>query len=556
MKEINKISLPTSVTGLDDLLRGGFITPSIEKGLILLVKGKPGTGKSTLALQLAKGALSWQKLQCHKKVVIYSGEQSREDLKSLWMRLDPKDKRFNKLVINSKLEISSEIPFSEDSWTLEWASMVHDDILKKSSKKNKMIIVDGLNLMSLEDRKTFQIEYLVKALREQSLVGVIIFETDASSNDNLDYLADINIELKGGVLEGNPEYYLNHIRINKARFQSHVLGWHQYKITNHSGIIVYPSLHYRVHKPGRLDERLEDSEKNILGIKGQKTPAGSKENESSALVHLLGKNNLKPGSCTIVLGARRTWKTLLTFDFLRSGSQMGERGLLVSLIDNQPTIVNQREKLCYEFCLQGKNIKSIKKCPHRKCYKKVHLFHFRPGCIAPGEFLHYLTKSIEYHKEIEKDSIKRLVFWDLTQLEYRFPLLAQDKLFIPGLMDLLKHEHTITSLFMGAPNMAIARAAAAIADNVIFCWQDIAKAGEINGVAFYVDRIEGQPESGDLYFKPEPSDKSKGKDKPKINEILQKREKKDFGTFKYAEQMREEIWAMQGLHVTSPKSTI
>ena len=68
-------------------------------------------------------------------------------------------------------------------------------------------------------------------------------------------------------------------------------------------------------------------------------------------------------------------------------------------------------------------------------------------------------------------------------------------------------------------------------------------------MAFYVDRIEGQPESGDLYFRQESNVKQSHK--PKISVILQKKEKKDFVNFKYAEQMREEIWAMQGLHVTS-----
>ena len=53
--------LPTLVEGLDTLLRDGLCLPPSES-LVILIKGSPGTGKTTLALQIAKAAvqLPWQ----------------------------------------------------------------------------------------------------------------------------------------------------------------------------------------------------------------------------------------------------------------------------------------------------------------------------------------------------------------------------------------------------------------------------------------------------------------------------------------------------------------
>jgi len=61
--------VPTTVEGLDDLLNGGLLFPYFDKdnssdtgpGLVLLIKGQPGTGKSTLAAKILLGVVSCNK---------------------------------------------------------------------------------------------------------------------------------------------------------------------------------------------------------------------------------------------------------------------------------------------------------------------------------------------------------------------------------------------------------------------------------------------------------------------------------------------------------------
>ena len=72
----------------------------------------------------------------------------------------------------------------------------------------------------------------------------------------------------------------------------------------------------------------------------------------------------------------------------------------------------------------------------------------------------------------DRKPIRRLVFWDITQMDYRFPLFKEDKMLLPALMDAFK-TNGIKSLFMGAGNADNTRAASAMADHVLFCWRSL-----------------------------------------------------------------------------------
>ncbi|RPJ56520.1 MAG: hypothetical protein EHM23_23305 [Acidobacteria bacterium] len=416
-----------------------------------------------------------------------------------------------------------------------------------------MVVVDGLNLLSEEERSLLEVERLIEAVRQRSLIGVLIYEGDCQASEHLDYLADMIIELRAEEIDGPPRYFVQKLCIIKSRFQQSVLGWHQYKIRNQTGINVFPSTHFYVHRRGLLNERIEDSMTSLASSSADVKSL----NENSKLAHILGgylgKPALKQGSSTVVLGARRTWKTMLTLDFLRAGSSSEshkEHCLLVSVMDNQSTITNEPRSLCELCCVKGRDKKQREDdcSKHRACYENIYLLHFRPGCISPSEFFHHLHKRLEIGRAIGKP-ISRLVFWDLTQLEYRFPLIANDRLFIPALIDYLKHSSDpITSVFMGAANSELSRAASAIADNVVFCWRDIRTCDDngnsvgTTGFVFHVDRLEGHPESGSLFFLSESGD---GHIDPVIDSDRQ------IEAFDYAESMREQIWAMQGLPAKS-----
>ncbi len=549
----------TGIVGLDDLLRGGIVFPKSKGGLIVLLKGLPGTGKTTLAFQLLKAASGWNdeardgevaRLDAAKRkledkqnplyqreihqyetaiswtnevfsgvldatgVKIYSCEQDADDLKMLCDRLGISQDTIsitgrpyghNMISEAASGELGSRSGDATGTIYKSWFREVKRKI-STNDEKSRLLIVDGLNLLAEGELGEDGIDLLVHQMRTHAWLGIIVYEGEQGACGSLDYIADMVIELQGQEMPGSPPYFLNRLQVSKARFQRSALGWHQYKIRTSTGIVVFQSPHFRVsRKDNSLDEQLDDSMKSIVykdqsQAKREQSQAASVTRAPvagrSVLGALLGAEP-QQGSCTVVLGARRTWKTLLTFDFLRAGSLEGETGLLVSIMDNQSTIIDQRKSLCRWYGYNHPNC-----ADNNACYENISLLHFRPGCVASGEFFHYISERIE-RGEAEKKKVKRLLFWDLTQLGFRFPLLSDDPLFLPLLMDHLKHTYSVTSLFMTAPNPKIAECASAIADNVVYCWQDEQKSAlgaKRNGVALWVDRLEGGPESGQLFF--------------------------------------------------------
>ena len=90
----NIYQIPIKPKGLNDLFKKGLVLPPSNNGLIVLIKGRPGTGKTTLALQIACEA-SKQIMKADTASIFFSSEQSNEDiserLKSLDINIDSID---------------------------------------------------------------------------------------------------------------------------------------------------------------------------------------------------------------------------------------------------------------------------------------------------------------------------------------------------------------------------------------------------------------------------------------------------------------------------------
>lgn len=551
--------LKTNVSGLDEILQCGITVPSAEHGMILLLKGNPGTGKTTLALQIALAACNWP--EPGGKVRYFSCEQTRRSLRRRLKMLCRKEKLRQQVDFDAKTmdsedarALTSRPELSAEKAGLAWVR----DIVEKlgSGEKEAVIVVDGLNLLDREEKSQLDLRVFVDALRWHCRLAILNYDTGETSSSSLDFMADMVIHLKGEVGEQPIKYYLNKLSILKSRFQSCALGWHQYKIGKY-GIRVYPSLHFWGSKTGSIEDRLKDSYMPLPTLGKQKGEAGDVEEELGDFLGRIIGAKIRKGSCTVILGPRRTHKTLLTLDFLKSRKETSGGGLLVSLMDNQGTIAQQRTSVCNTICQN--------RCPKgergRKCFNNTYLLHFRPGCISSDEFFSVLIDRLTKNemKQLEDQSIERLVFWDLTQLGTRFPLLAADPLFVPMLMDYLKNKDQntdqpkpgITSLFMGAPNTELGRSASAVADNVLICWKDKYKArnGDIqDGVCVYVDRVEGEP-AGErrLSWLVEVKTKAQKTIEHQTVSFLSEKGKMDANQFEYANGMIERIQELQGL---------
>jgi KaiC/GvpD/RAD55 family RecA-like ATPase len=413
-------------------------------------------------------------------------------------------------------------------------------VLKKLDEyqehRTPVLVLDGLSSLSRAEMDVIDTGNLVNRLRRAADVSILVYEPDEADDTRLDFRADMVIMLQATQLHQPMQYLLHELRILKARYQEAVLGWHQYKIRDW-GFEVYPSIHFQVHTPNKMNDQLLDSTTSIEVLARQlqqdKRSQPSREFSGSFLEAMLG--GINPGSQTVLLGARGTFKTTLSWDFLVTGHRsLGRSGLLVSLIDNPETIIGRTE------CPRIEGDDKLR-CPSdihdsKTCMDNIFFFHQRPGCITPAEFMQFLDRRLLLCEAREQSNFKpRLVFWDMTQIDYRFPFFSNDPLFLPALMDMLK-KREISSVYIGAGNANYTRAASALADNAVFCWRDrecetappspatLRSQGEHpeEYLLLHVDRAEGQLGSEGKALYVLPIDSRHGIRPPRLEEIDQR----------------------------------
>jgi hypothetical protein len=375
----------------------------------------------------------------------------------------------------------------------------HETAESLGRERRPVVVIDGLSLLSSSERDMLELQGIVDRLRQLSQIGILVYEPSAEESTSLDHHADLVMELSSRTLATPMAYLVHEFWIKKARYQETALGQHQFKIRR-SGLVFFPSVHFQVQHPSYMDFELIRStakeykpalavENNNPSDQHAEPPSGVGPFVEGSILDLIF--DPKPGESIVLLGSRGTFKTELCLDFLAQGcpaeraSQL-DNGLLISLIDNSPNIEKgvacpwHRVRMCKEDCT-----------PNAKCnqcadyiLRKVRPFKQPPGCISSSELLHYLIEAVSRLKDLSPE-LSRLIFWDLTQLDYRFPLLKDDPMLLPAMMDVFKSRN-LKSLFMGAENATNTPAANAMADNVIFCWRSKHKVRNITNKASQV----------------------------------------------------------------------
>lgn len=337
-----------------------------------------------------------------------------------------------RLPLNSALSMLNTIPENKDAY---------------------ITIIDGINSLTNEESSYFNFQSLIKFLRKKSTISFIVYDPNNNDSDFIDYMADMIIELQTEKSKYPIKYDKLTLFIPKSRYQNAIRGsQHQYKIRKY-GLVIFPYLHYysTTERTGsdetdqpHLDIALEKS-KDSMNHNAYCPDRIQVVRESSLIDKIM--NGVIPGSVTALIGARHTSKTSLSMDFLKSKLTVDtvkktESRLLVSIIDNAATIINERDCLrqdCDDFnnCFCYKKNENIHVPKKPKCFDNIHLYQFQPLVISSNELLYQVDRRIK-HSAQECVPITRLAFLDLTQLEYRFPNIVEDPYFLPSLLDYLR----------------------------------------------------------------------------------------------------------------------
>jgi len=481
---------------MDQLLGGGIrLPPGGKRPLILLITGDPGTGKSTLALELcyhfsqkpvSKHSLyittesdaEWAVSKANEfkwndpVEVIHSDNTKKKTSQISVVKLADADKalahfcgktqKISSPAMIAMRTIASMVGIKVENEDIERAqkSRLDKKAVKhlKTNVAHSILVIDSLNVIRDTEKQADFFEKFTSFSGDEIEVVCVILDSKPNQPAYWEYASDLVFRL--GWTEAS-NYKIRTISITKARYQPHVWGEHQLKIVvpdernnalekrrahpyrDHGGIAIYPSIHfylsaYKRETPtqfsGRLPTHLNSFDKILSEVEdGEK--------------HVCG---LPKGRCTGLIGTRGSHKSHLAYSIIVEHlARKSARALVVSLRDDEGIAKRTMERIFKnEIRTDTGKTYSPETIKEHEENNDLEILYFPPGYITPSEFFHRIFISVQKMKAQSGKKDVILLFNSLDQLSSRFPLCASEEIFIPGLIAMLNDED-ITSIFIG-----------------------------------------------------------------------------------------------------------
>ncbi len=432
--------VPSHIPNLDDILEGGLYKPSV-----VLVAGAAGSGKTTFAAQsLFNAARSGE--TC---LFVSTLSEPPAMINSYMSRFSFFDQS---LYETNKMNIFS----ISEALLKQGASSVLEFMNKKISLiKPARIVIDpltalGVTLKSSEnkpisdsERRVFYFDLFTSMKMWNSLVIVTGELTiDSLRKSMVGYLADgiiyISEETVGTRVERN-------LRILKMRGQKYVSGKHSFDIRK-DGIIVFPRL-----LPA-IEEKPASSVKVSTGIPG---------------LDKMLKGGILKDDVLLISGTTGTGKTTFGLHFICDGLLKGDNALIISL-EEQPS------KLVRNASTFGLELEPY------IAKKMLEVLYVSPVLYHPDE------QALIIKKKIKENSVKRILFDGIENLETPIPDNMERKNYITVLLELFSSlgvttcvSSEISELF-GAVRLTHEALSGAV-DNIILL-RHVEIEGKIHGV--------------------------------------------------------------------------
>lgn len=168
---------------------------------------------------------------------------------------------------------------------------------------------------------------------------------------------------------------------------------------------------------------------------------------------------------TAVIGASNTYKRFLTFGSIFGSSVVKDHTLII-MMNKEESVIRRRL-----MCPARQNSCSARgEC--RECYRHIHFMNICMGYITPEELLYFIERQIEvtYEGDLRRQ-IRRIVIDDLQILDFCFPLLKDNGLFLAALAELCRENDIILYILCDSEGR-MASSLKSLADNVIFTDKD------------------------------------------------------------------------------------
>ena len=328
--------LSTGIAGLDEILGGGLIA-----GRSYLVRGGPGSGKTTLGIQFLIAGIA-----AREKSLFISMEEQEDKIKTnaAALGLDSSGIQF--------LDISPSSSFFIEAQTYDIFSPAEVERVPITSKIKEMVeaikpdrvFIDPITQLRYLSTDIYQYRRQVLSfLRYLNETGATVLFTSEISQEAPD--ADLQF-LSDGVIElGYDPYKGNQVRVNKIRGSEFLAGWHPMKIKK-GGIEIYPELQPPEQVP---DINIENISSGVPMIDS-----------------LLG-GGIDRGTVTVITGPTGAGKTSLGLTFMKEASRRGESSIVYTFDEEIPVILHRARSIAIPIdeMLRSERLKIMKVEPLR-----------------------------------------------------------------------------------------------------------------------------------------------------------------------------------------------
>jgi circadian clock protein KaiC len=346
------------IDGLDDILRGG-----LARGRIYLLKGRPGAGKTTLALQfLLAGA------KAGERGLYITLSETREELtdvaRSHGWSLDA--------LSVFELQAADAQQLTEAQYTMYQPSEIELNeamrmLLQEVERvQPDRVVFDSLSEIRLLAHQPLRYRRQILALKahfvgKKCTVLLLDDHSGESSDEHVESLVHGVVALERHV----PTYggTRRRLEVAKLRGVSYRDGFHDYVIEP-GGIRVFPRLVASEHKPGFEFERV---------------PSGV-----SALDELLG-SGIDRGTATLVVGPAGCGKSSLVAQYCLSAAERGEQAVIFAFDEGRATFLSRGESLGMPI---RKHLDS----------GRISMRQIDPAETSPGQLAHEVRAAVEQDK--------------------------------------------------------------------------------------------------------------------------------------------------------------